>query len=179
MPFDRQSLTPDASINRVRFAELPSFAAHETALNRTAFELLSAGAMQERIIEAQIFDEVPDRSYLLRAFSILLSDPDNHGALRLAESFGSYLACLIATLKVGAPANRDARPDWDDSYWAYWGAVQRVWLGGGIMSGRLGQRMVEAALALLHTWHIDVALAVADQPSLLPLIGLSRSLPAS
>src|SRR4051812_43877503 len=123
MPFDPRSLPPDASINRVRFAELPSFAAHETALNRTAFELLSAGALQERIVEAEIFDEVTDRSYLLRAFSTLLSDPATRDALRLAHSFGGYLACLIATLKLGSTANREARPDWDDSYWAYWGSV--------------------------------------------------------
>lgn len=88
------------------------------------------------------------------------------------------MGALILTLKRGDAINREARPDWDGTYWDYWAGIDAIWLGGGVVSGELGERVRHHAVVMLaedkaHT----CALNLAAHPSFLPLIGAARSVP--
>ena len=84
---------------------------------------------------------------------------------------GLALGCLLYILKQGEAANRSARPEWDDSYWAHWGSIQHVIFGGGIMAGLLGKHMFTRAAPMLDGL---LSLTIADYPAALPLIGAAR-----
>ena len=48
---------------------------------------------------------------------------------------GRRIGYLLLTLKRGGEANRQARPEWNDTYWQHWAGITHVWLGGGLVSG--------------------------------------------
>lgn len=85
---------------------------------------------------------------------------------------------MLAALRLGHPANRAARPDWTDAHWAYWASVQRVVVGGGLVSGRLGEIAVDAAAETVRAAGAP-NLAVKRSPfgRWLPLLGLAASVP--
>ena len=80
--------------------------------------------------------------------------------------------------KLGAPANRQARSEWDAAYWQHWAAINQVWIGGGLVSGRLGPLAVKSAQEVLQNSGIeDCTISLADHPSYLPTIGAARIAP--
>ena len=84
----------------------------------------------------------------------------------------------MLTLKRGDAVNRAARPEWDDSYWGYWAGIRQIWVGGGVLSGRLGPLAVEAAAAMLVAGGVtDCTVTLAAQPGILPLLGAARAVP--
>jgi hypothetical protein len=82
------------------------------------------------------------------------------------------LAYLIATLKLGEPEARAARPEWDESYWRHWRGIERVYLAGGRASGALA----EAVDRILRGPEVDCEVLLAPHPVGAPLIGAARSL---
>jgi len=150
---DPAQLTPAASLNRVRFVEVPGVALPPEMLDRTAFELFSARALED------LSRTVPDSDIL-------------------ARRFGERLGWLLVTLRRGDPPSRGVRPDWDDSYWQHWAGISTVYLGGGIVSGRLGPGIAEQASRTLAAAGLpDCAVRVAPWPEHLPLIGAARTIP--
>ena len=76
------------------------------------------------------------------------------------------------TLRRGDAASRAVRPDWDDTYWRHWAGISTVYLGGGIVSGRLGPRLVEhASRTLAEAGMAACAIRLAPWPAHLPSIG--------
>ena len=182
---DPQRLTPTASLNRVRIVELPSVAVEPDVLGQAAYWLLSARALADLVREhagrlglGDARDAEP--ADLLPRFDRCLVDDE--AAVRatadgIARRFGRRLAYLILTLRRGDAANRRARPDWDESYWAYWAAVRAIYVAGGVVSGNLGPRLVGyAALALAEAGMTDCSVEVASWPALLPLVGAARTI---
>ena len=97
---------------------------------------------------------------------------------RVARRYARRLGYLLLTLKRGDPVNRAARPEWDDTYWAHWAGIRRVWLGGGIMSGRLGRSVRRAVQAMLAEAGYGTCRIIRPRyPAILPLIGAARSVP--
>lgn len=153
---DPTRLTPIASLNRVRFVETPGLALPADLLGRTAFELLSARALADLV--RQHGDSPAD----------------------VSRRFGERLGWLVVTLRRGAPASRVARPDWDDTYWRHWAGIATMFLGGGIVGGELGPRLVEdVARTLEAAGLVDCAIHLAPWPAHLPLIGAARTAPTS
>jgi hypothetical protein len=93
-----------------------------------------------------------------------------------ARRFGPRLGWLLVTLRLGDPASRAARPDWDESYWRHWAGIRTVFLGGGIVSGEIGSLIVKhAARTLAEAGMADCRVQVAPWPRHLPLVGAARS----
>jgi hypothetical protein len=149
---DPARLTPAASLNRVRFVEVPGIMLPAEMLGRTAHDLLSA-----------------------RAYADLARQ---EGAEHAARRLGERLGWLIVTLRRGDADSRAARPDWDDSYWRHRAQISTVVLGGGIVSGRSGPRIAaEASRTLAEAGMADCVVRIAPWPAILPLVGAARTPP--
>lgn len=181
MPLNPAQLTPAASLNRVRIAELPGPDAR--LRGRLAYDLLSIEALAIEIRRRADQLGLADADQLCAAElppfldrCLVAHEPIIRAtANEIARHMGRSLGALLVTLKRGDPASRQMRDDWDDSYWMYWQSVRAVWLGGGLVSGRLGERLVLYARELLVQQGIDCAVQIARYPALLPLIGVARS----
>ena len=93
-------------------------------------------------------------------------------ATSVLQTFGLRLGYLIAILKRGDAESRAAREDWDDSYWAYWGRIERFYLGGGLACAEVCDAAVRAARDAGVSTYIEVA----PFPAARPLTGAARSL---
>jgi hypothetical protein len=181
---DPERLTPAASLNRVRIVELPGVAAEPEVLGRTAYELLSAEALAEIVRQhadalGLVGVSAAEPADLLPRFDRCFADDEmtvRATAEAIARRCGRRLGSLVLTLRRGDAANRRARPDWDDSYWAHWAAVRTIHIAGGVVTGNLGPRLVEhAARTLADAGMTDCDVRVASWPVLLPLIGAART----
>ncbi len=181
---DPQNLTANASLNRVRIVDLPGVRLGEEDIKgKLAFDLLSAGALAKCIGQQAGQLLLPDAD--LSQLPLLLDhcfESESKAARQAAESiarrYGRRLGYLIATLKRGDEINRQARPQWDDSYWQQWAVIREIRLGGGLVSGHLGQQVVQYAQEALESAYVyDCTVSLSEFPYLLPLIGAARSTP--
>lgn len=187
MPLDPDRLTPAASLNRTRIVGLPGVALDASIRDRAASDVLSAGALAEQVrwnARALGLDALRDASAtdLLPAFAArfaLQTPAVRVAADAVARRFGRALGALILMLRRGDHISREARPEWDASYWDQWAALRTVWLGGGLMAGAFGERVrVHAAGILAEDRAHSCDLRLAAYPALLPLIGAACSLPS-
>lgn len=185
-PFDPIQLPPTVSLNRVPIIDLPGIALEPEVPGARAYTLLSPEALIELVRAAADAlglseDTLADPELLPLHFdrSFVAADPVVRAAAdRVARRYARRLGYLLLTLKRGDAVNRAARPEWDDAYWAYWAGIRRVWLGGGIMSGRLGRRVGSLAQALLTEAGCGACRLIRPRyPAVLPLIGAARSGP--
>ncbi len=180
-----QQLTPAASLNRVPLLGLDSW---EPGLaDKTAYDLLSLQALTDELVqhaqELGLSSDPAERALLPHLFGRCFEaqEPSIRASSEaIARRFGRRLGYLIKTLKRGQPRDRQARPDWDDSYWHHWSDILQIRLGGGLAAGQLGQRLCAAAQAVIDEHVMTTCrLQVATWPVLLPLIGCARSSPAT
>ncbi len=175
MSLDPANLTPTASLNRVPFTALPGVPIPPTYINRTAFDLLSAQSITDRIRALPL--DVSRLADLLPAFDQCFLAEDStirRMAEDIAQDVGYALGCLLLTLKLGDTVSRTKRPEWDESYWTYWANVEHVWFGGGMVSGNLGNRVADHAQQMLRRagWE-NYQVRVSPYRRLLPLVGLA------
>lgn len=157
-------LTPNASINRVKIVTAPGL---PTALSgKTAYELLGRHIIVQEIDKhfpelINLPDPIPEfeRRYVVKVH------PEGSN---IAQQMGTGLAWLLFTLKQGEQENRAARPEWDDSYWSHWASIEHVILGGGMVAGALGRRMIETARFALDDL---LSVEIAQHAPSLPLLG--------
>jgi hypothetical protein len=176
-------LPQSVSLNRVRIVDLPGLALEDDIRGRLAFDLLSPKAVialirDEAAALALTADALAGPALLPTHFDrcFVAAPAVRAAAERVARRMGRRLAYLLLTLKRGDAVNRAARLDWDDAYWAHWATVERIWFGGGLLSGRLGQRMLaQARLTLAEAGYGACRLRRARYPAILPLIGAARS----
>jgi hypothetical protein len=149
---DPANLTPTASLNRLRFTELSGLQIPARMVDWAAYALLSGKALADLAAR--------------------------HGHAEAARSFGTRLGWLLVTLRLGDPASRAARPDWDDSHWRHWAGITTVYLGGGIVAGEAGPRIAEQAEHILvDAGVMDCRVQVASWPEHLALVGAARTVP--
>ena len=183
---DPHRLTPVASLNRVRIVDLPGVVLPPEVCGAVACDLLSAPALADHLRSragqlglSAVRAAEPD--VLLRRFDECFEHPDSTiraAAEGVARQFGAYLGYVLLTLKRGDSANRAVRPEWGDGYWRHWGGVTRVRIGGGVVAGRLGPRLVaHAAQTLTDAGIDDCGVQLARWPTLLPLVGAARVMP--
>lgn len=98
---------------------------------------------------------------------------------RLADELGIALGDLVATLVTGPPGARAARPDWPSSQWERWASVRRIAVGGGLVRGALGGRMVCAAQDWLARTGVPVGVDLVERPEGLVLRGAAALLPGA
>lgn len=183
MPFDPQHLTPHISMNRVRIVDLPGIDLPDDIKGKTGHELLAADRVMRLVyLRKQALKLTLDRNAylwpLLLDQSLLSDDAEVQAeAQSIARQLGHSLAYLLLTLKRGDPVNREAREEWDESYWEFWAQIETVWIGGGLVSGNLGRQMIAAARDLLQ--QTGTALQINSSPfgASLPLVGAARHAP--
>lgn len=167
------------SLNRVVLAELPRGALPTAVRGQTAYDLLQADALRQRVVDkATELGLDANAADLLAAFDRCLVS-GSPVAQAVAEEYGRFLAYLLLVLKRGDAANRAARPEWGAAHWAWWGRIERVWLGGGLLRGGLGKTAVFAAQQLLRQNNLpDFAVHLSPHGANLPLHGLATLAPA-
>jgi hypothetical protein len=161
LPLDPARLTPAASLNRVRFSELPGLDLPADLVGRNAYWLLGAHALAE--LTRDVAEAAP-------------SDDAARHDREVARRYGERLGWLLVTLRRGDLASREARPDWDASYWQRWASLTTVFLAGGIVDGPLGGPITaQAAETLTRAGHPELTVRTAHWPAVLPLIGAARA----
>jgi len=152
---------PHVSVNRVRIADLPGLHLDDAVRGQAAYHLLSKEAVVRYALEQAHLLHLPallleDSPAAYRdvplAVDRALSSPESverAAAEHIARRLGRNLAYILLTLHRGDACNRALRPDWTAMEWDLWASIQSVRLGGGLVSGLLGNRLVEYATALL------------------------------
>lgn len=153
-PNKSDHLTPECSVNKIKFAKLPIYGIEDDIEGRTVKEVFSVKCVVEEIkknadklgIEPALYEGVKEKNLPL----ILVKkaeDEENAETAKLArsiiEKFGRRLGLMLLTLKLGDPENRKARPEWTDLHWDYWAQVKDIILVGGLASGTFGEIMRE------------------------------------
>jgi hypothetical protein len=184
---------PHVSLNRVRIVDLPGLPIDDAVRGQQAYDLLSnpaviryvraqAGALKLPAAFAQ--DGIQTQVELPRFVSRCLDSPDETvraAAQAIGRRLGRNLGHVLLTLHRGDAVNRAARPDWTAQDWERWGKIERVWLGGGLVSGRLGEHIIAHARAFLAQAGDKGQPQVALTPYLraATLLGAARYLPAA
>lgn len=184
MPLDPLNLTRNASINRAAILDLPGVELPADVRGKRAYDLLASFAISAAIKPYKaalgIADELPD-AILPPVLDYCLRSDDaapRERADSVAAIIGVRLGCLLLMLKRGDPINRQARDDWDDSYWIHWATIQHVIIGGGLNRDVLGHRIALHAQAFLQQHGFpDMTVDRAGNAEVLPLIGAARSVP--
>jgi hypothetical protein len=142
----------------------------EAFRGKTAYELLGRHVILDLLMEhcpdlAGLDDPFPDfeSRYVLR---------DHPVAEKIITEWATRFYYFLYILKKGEAANRAARVNWDDSYWEYWGSIDRVILGGGLLAGVAGQRLLVKLKAMLGE---TLCVEIAPYPALLPSMGAARA----
>jgi hypothetical protein len=182
-------VTPShVSVNRVRIAELPGLALDPEVRGQQAYHLLSVLAVIRYAREqaaalalppAFMADSPETRRELPCYVDACLASADpaqREAAEAIARRLGRNLAFVLITLHRGDAVNQAARPDWTPADWVRWAEIERVWLAGGLMSGRLGELLCAAAQATLADYGYARRPAVALSPGLrtTALLGAAR-----
>ncbi len=180
---------PHVSVNRVRVVDLPGLHVDEEVRGQQAYHLLSSEAVAHYAapfadaLRLPPADNVEAHRDVPRRVDAALAaeDPEVRAAAQaIGRRLGRNLGYLLLTLHRGDAVNRAARADWSAADWERWARIRQVWLGGGMLSGRLGPLIVATARALLET----LGDATAPQVTLTPyggelaLLGAARYLPA-
>ncbi len=181
-PFLQRPFPVSPSMNQVRIIDLPGLAVPNWVRGQTGFQLLSSFALRQRIEAAAAQLQLdPKDPHLLQKYDECLttvSPQVRSSAEIIAEDYGRSLAYLLLTLKRGDAINQQARPDWQPVHWAFWQQIGTVWLGGGLLSGNLGQTAVPLARDLIQqSGFPDFQLHLASNGRQLPLLGMGRMAP--
>lgn len=183
-PLDPYHLTPSASLNRVCIVDLPGLGVDSQVKGKTGFQLVSAAALANLIRQhaatLALDANLNGHELRLRLNDRLLSTDMTirAAAEAIGRRIGRNLGYVLLTLKRGDAVNRAARSEWDDSYWRHWGRIKQVWLGGGLVSGRLGSIIREHASAVFEEATVEnFTIRVSPYASILPLIGAARHAP--
>lgn len=181
-PFTLQPDFISPSLNRLRLVALPGIDLPADVAGQLGYDLLSAAALRQMVQpHAAVLGLDEHDPQLLPRFDACLQTAVPHPrAHDIAHQYGRRLGWLLLALKQGDPANRAARPDWQNAHWSWWAQINAIWLGGGLMSGALGQLAAAAAQTIVQsagfpTFTVQVSPFARD----LPLYGLARLLPAT
>ncbi len=183
-----------ASVNRTRIVDIPGVDVDRAVRGRQAYHLLSAPALiryaQERADALQLPDAYRDanpsapeiRQSLPRYVDACLcaeSPAVRDAAKSIARRLGRNLGHLTVTLYRGDPVNRIARTDWPDAAWERWRDIHTYRLGGGVMSGDLGDALIHYAREFLAEVGYDGVLSVAktSRPRNMGLLGVGCTIP--
>lgn len=169
---------PDTSnsLNRVVIADLPDIDLRDDIKGKTGYELVSTFALNHYIDElfSDVSLNVPNDE--LRATFFTYLNAGDLSAQAVAERMGRNLGYLLLTLTRGDDINRNARSEWSDAHWELWGSMRTIHLGGGLVSGKMGEIMSNHAQAMLqeHAGLKDFIVDVAPHKQHLPILGAAR-----
>jgi hypothetical protein len=183
-PLDPRRLTPSVSLNRVRIVDLPGLVVDPEVKGQNSSQLVSAAVLAQLIRQyagrLQLDPTMEDHELRLALDRCLVCEDATVriAAEMVGQRLGRNMGYILLTLKRGDAVNRAARSEWDDSYWSHWGRIDQVWLGGGLVSGRLGPVIGRYAQAVFEEAGMgDYAIQVSPYGSALPMVGVARYAP--
>lgn len=172
------------SLNRARVGTLPETLADPEIVGKTGLQLATGWALiHDLTTQSAGLGLDPTGPDLPRSLDRLLGDlatseAQRHRAEEIARRFGHRLGCLLLALKRGEPATRATRPEWGDEQWAFWHALRRVVIGGGLLSGRIGELALPTAQAVLDAHGAaDLRLERSRFAAAVAIVGLARCMP--
>jgi len=176
MALDPQHLTPDASINRAIITDDPAGNLSPHVRGRQAYDLVSTHAL-DQLLDAHrdalgLLPEDITHAHRQQFWERLRTQ--SAPALQIATRLGENLGSLLLTLRRGDATSRAARPEWDESYWAYWAQISHIVLGGGLALPPLGPHIATTATQLLKEHGYAFTIQIARLPLFLPLLGAAR-----
>jgi len=182
---------PHVSVNRVQIVDLPGLPVDAEVRGQKAYHLLSSLAVtryareQARALKLPavfVEDTMHTRLELPRFVDACLSSSDSTvqaAAESIGRRLGRNLGHILLTLHRGDGANRQARADWTADDWERWSKITHVRLGGGLVSGALGELIVQHARAFLagvgYAEHPKITLSPHRQA--MAIVGAGRYLP--
>ncbi len=167
------------SLNRARIASLPDGVTDAGLLGKTGYELLGAASLRREVAAVARRHGLPLRAIdpILDVDGWLVDHRWRPRAMEIAGRYGRSLGVLLVGLRRADAPTRRARLEWADRHWSFWGSVREVRIGGGLMAGRFGEAVVDAArTVLVRAGETGLALERARHPAHLPVIGLARCL---
>jgi hypothetical protein len=184
----------NASINRVRIVDLPGITVDEVVIGEQAYNLLSAPAIVSyTLAHADALDlpfryrtgnvnRIELRRDLPRFLDSCLTSPQQvvrETAYAISRQLGRNLGFLLLTLHRGDKVNRDARSDWSPREWDQWHTIRQVYIGGGIVSGRLGDHVIENARQIIsfNGYGEVIRVKKGTHPRMMAAIGATRYFP--
>ena len=180
-PFLDNNQPINGGINRTRLVALPGRDLPPDLLGFSGYELLGAAPLQELICRR--LPALSGQGDPLPLLNRQLTTPDlvpAAAAASVAEEIGVRLGCLLLALQAGARGPRGPREDWGEAHWAFWEQVRRIWLGGGVATGRLGALIAAAATDFLQRSGLTgFQITPAQHGARLPLLGAARLLPGA
>lgn len=172
--FDPQRLTSDASLQRVVIGALPGVPADIVA--RPASEVCARDALV-RLVSDTPGLPAPEPERLGDQLAELRSSPDpatRKLAGQVLRAYGSRLGALLATLKHPATPTQQKGTPVRRAYLEHWLGIERVWLGGGLLTSAGAGDILAGAEQLLSGAGTVLELRVARWPGALPLLGAAR-----
>lgn len=167
-------------MNRVRLVDLPGLNVPLAWQNKTGFQLLGQQALRQQIQrQTAVLHLNAHDPHLFHQFDACFDSPQvsvRETALDIAREYGRKLAYHQLVLKRADAVNRAVRPDWQAAHWRFWAQIEQVWLGGGLMAGRLGPLAAAEAQAFMRQHGFpDYTLTVSEHAASLPLLGAART----
>lgn len=156
---DREYITSNCSLNRVRLAKLPLYGIEDDIEGKLMGELFGAGIIIDEIAnnaEALGIDLTGHKRMDLPKLLDEKLEKGHEEAIRIARKYGNRLGMLLLVLKTGLPENRAVREDWDDEHWEYWANMDTVYLAGGLASGRMGEYMLSVVSELFEKANVPM-----------------------
>jgi hypothetical protein len=187
---------PAASVNRVRIIDIPSVDIDDAVRGKQAYHLLSAPALIRYAQDAADALQLPEsyreadpaspqvRGALPKYVDACLraeSEGLREAAGAVARRLGRNLGHLAIALCRGDSINREARVDWPDAAWERWRTIRFYQLGGGVMGGELGSRLVHEANAFLTEvgYAHRLSISRSPRPRHMGLLGIGRAIPSA
>ena len=177
-------ITPAMSLNRVKIVDLPGLDIPDHIKGKVSGQLVSSPVLTElirrNITDLQLDSDLSDHELHLAFDESLISEVASvrSAAESIAQHIGSNMGYILLALKRGDEVNRNAREEWNFAYWDHWAQINRVWLGGGLVSGNLGTRISGYALQVMHKAGIhNYAIQISSYGADLPLVGAARHTP--
>jgi hypothetical protein len=179
------------SINRIQIIDLPDVSIDDEVRGKKAYHLLSSVALIQyarqqaeslKMPADYLEDSSQTRLELPRFVNDCLDSPEatvRSTAQSIARRLGRNLGHILLTLHRGDAINQQARPDWTVQDWENWRNIKRIWLGGGVMSGRLGELIVAHARDFLTETGYCLHLMMTPYQQAMTILGVARYLPAT
>lgn len=167
MTFDPRCPPTSNSLNRLR---LEAAALPDILRGKRGYELLSTQALNTLIR--------PYTGEVAEFYQQAALDAD--WAIALARLLGQSLGGLLLALIRSDAQTHQANPDKPAAYWTHWSTIQRVYLGGGLVRGKVGEIIAAQAQATVQSLADEPGFQVirAEHPQYLPLLGAARTVPA-
>lgn len=156
---NREYLTSNCSLNKVRLAKLPLYGIEDQMEGKLMSELFGAGIIIDEIEKNAEKLGIDLAEYKRMDLPKVLDekiDEGNAEAIRIARKYGNRLGMFLLVLKTGLPENRAVREDWQDEHWEHWANIETIYLAGGLASGRMGEYMLMVVRELFEKANVPM-----------------------